>query len=178
MADGLLPSAPNPVTQCASVVCKATGQGIMRHVLQLILLTIGTTLLLSCSIIEPKRQRIKEVGRQSIPKDLLNTYWTLESFDNKTPDCEITIGFLDKGQLVFRFKDNLYDGDYLWYIVKDSIITFHTRPLEKLAWTADNCEINPATFALYIQGDKPLYIKNGQFIIATFDNQEMRFRKV
>ena len=150
----------------------------MRHIRQIIFLATGLTILYSCSLLGPKRQRIKEVGRQTIPKELLNTYWTLETFDNKTPDCEIIMGFLDKGQLVFKFKGELYDGDYLWYIVTDSKINFHTRPLEKLAWTTDNCEMNPSTFALYIQGDKPLNIHDGQLVFMTFDNKELKFKKV
>ena len=88
------------------------------------------------------------------------------------------IGFLDRGKLVFKFKGDLYDGDYLWYIVKDSTITFHTRPLEKLAWTTDNCEMNPSSFALYIQGEKPLDIQEEQLVFMAFDNKELRFKKV
>ena len=88
------------------------------------------------------------------------------------------MGFLDKGQLVFKFKGEMYDGDYLWYIVTGSKINFHTRPLEKLAWTADNCEMNPSTFAMYIQGDKALNIHDGQLVFMTFDNKELKFKKV
>ena len=94
------------------------------------------------------------------------------------PDCEITIGFLDKGQLVFKFKDELYDGDYLWYIANGSTIDFHTRPLEKLAWTIDNCEMNPSVFALYIQGQKKLDIHEGELVFMTFDNKELKFKKL
>ena len=88
------------------------------------------------------------------------------------------MGFLDNRQLVFKFKGELYDGYYLWYIVTASKINFHTRPLEKLAWTTDNCEMNPSTFALYIQGDKPLNIHDGQLVFMTFDNKELKFKKV
>lgn len=150
----------------------------MRHTRQIIFLTTGLIILYSCSLLEPKRQRIKEVGRQSIPSEILNTYWALATFDSQKPDCEIIIGFLDKGQLIFKFKGELYDGDYLWYIVKDSMINFHTRPLEKLAWTSDNCEMNPSTFAMYIQGDKPFYMEDGQLIFKTFDNRELKFKRV
>lgn len=150
----------------------------MRHLKQIILLTTGFITLYSCVLLEPKRQRIKEVGLQSIPSEILNTYWTLETYDNQKPDCEIIVGFLDKGQLVFKFKGELYDGDYLWYFVKDSVINFHTRPLEKLAWTSDNCEMNPSTFATYIQGDKPFHIQNGKLVFKTFDNRELKFTKV
>lgn len=161
-----------------TVVRKATGQKSMRHLQQITVLTTGLMILFSCSLVGPRRQRIKEVGRQQAPEEILNTFWTLETFDNKKPDCEIIIGFLDKGQLVFKFQDKLYDGDYLWYIVRDSVINFHTRPLEKLAWTTDNCEMNPSIFALYIQGDKPLDIQGGTLVFMTFDNKKLRFKKL
>ena len=150
----------------------------MGYIRQITLMTFGLTILFSCSLLGPKRQRIKEVGQQSIPEEILNTYWTLVSFDNKRPDCELIIGFLDRGQLVLKFKGEVYDGDNLWYIVKDSTIDFHTRPLEKLAWTTDSCEMNPSSFALHIQGIKPFGIRDGHLVFMTFDNRELRFRKV
>lgn len=150
----------------------------MRLIQQIILLTAGLTILSSCSLLEPKRQRIKGVTQQLIPREILNTYWALETFGNQKPDCEIVIGFLERGQLIFKFKDELYDGDYLWYLVKNSTINFHTRPLEKLAWTTDDCVMNPSTFAMYIQGDKPLNIQDGQLVFMTFDNKELRFKKM
>ena len=149
----------------------------MRHTGQILVLTTGLIVLCSCSLLGPKRQRIKEVERQSIPSEILNTYWALERFDSKTPDCEIVVGFLSKGQLVFKFKGELYNGNYLWYIVKDSVINFHTRPLEKLAWTGDNCEMNPSTLAMHIQGEKPFHIKNGQLVFKWFES-ELKFKKL
>lgn len=151
----------------------------MKQIQKIILLTTGLTLLFSCSLLGPKRQRIKEVERQSIPKELLNTYWTLDTYDNKRPDCEILMGFLEKGQLVFKFKGELYDGDYLWYFINDSKINFHVSPLDKLDWTGtDNCEMNPAAFARYIEGNKPFNIHDGQLIFKSFDNKELKFKKV
>ena len=150
----------------------------MKNFIPISLLACGLAIAFSCSLWGPKRQRVKEVRRQSIPTEIINTYWTLESIDNEKPDCEIIIGLLDKGQLILKFKGELYDGDYLWYIVKDSVIDFHTTPLEKFAWTSDNCEMNPPSFASYIDGTRQFSIQDGKLTFMTFDNKELRFAKM
>ena len=146
----------------------------MGRILSLILLTT----IISCSLLPPRRQYIKTVKQQRIPIEILSTSWTLESFGNKVPDCSITMTFLEKGQLTLGFKNELFQGDNLWYIVKDSTIEFHTRPLEKLAWTSDNCEMNPSIFALYIHGSKTIKIESSKLTFIAFDNSEFVFSKV
>jgi len=144
-----------------------------------ILILILLTTIISCSLLPPRRQYIKEAKRQRIPIEIVNTTWSLESFGNKAPDCSIQMTFLEKGQLTFRFKNELFQGDNLWYIVKeDSTIEFHTRPLEKLTWTSDNCEMNPSIFALYIEGDKKVKIESSKLTFVTLDNQEFVFSKM
>lgn len=140
-------------------------------------LLILVATIMNCSVLPPRRQYIREVKKQKIPKEILNTNWTLESFDHKTPDCSVTMSFLEKGQFIIKFKSELYQGDYLWYIVRDTGIEFHTRPLEKLAWTKDNCETNPSSFALYVHGDKKVSITNDRLTFVTFDNRNWYSKK-
>ncbi len=156
---------------------KATKK-VMSNFIKSILLIATIFTLLGCSLFEPKRNRIKEVKLQRIPNEFLNTYWVLETLDNKEPDCKIVIGFLEKGQLVFKFKDENYEGDFMWYIFKNSIIEFHTRPLEKLAWTKDNCKINPSSFSLYIQGERKYKLENNYLVFESFDSKELKFTKL
>src|SRR5262245_23457759 len=117
-------------------------------------LVILPVLMLSCSLMPPRRQYMSEVKHQNIPREILNSEWALETFDSQAPDCGLTMKFLEKGQFTFTFKGQLYAGDNLWYVVKDSVIEFQTRPLEKIAWTTDDCKMNPSIFALYLLGDK------------------------
>ncbi|CAN5269509.1 hypothetical protein BH09BAC3_BH09BAC3_23630 [soil metagenome] len=160
-----------------STVCKATGQiATMGLIYKLSMLTLGT-LVVGCAIMPPRRQYIANVKRQTVPNELLKGEWALETFDDKAPDCDVTIRFLDKGQFTFNFKDDLYAGDNLWYLVKDSVIEFHTRPLEKLAWTEDNCEMNPSVFALYLMGDKKVTVIKDKMSFDAFDKKRFVFRK-
>lgn len=86
--------------------------------------------------------------------------------------------FLDKGQFIFKFKDEVYKGENLWYIVKDSsVIEFHTRPLEKMAWTKDECQMNPSVFSLYLAGNKKLTITGSKLSFVTFDKRRFVFIK-
>lgn len=107
-----------------------------------------SVLLFDCGLMPPRRQYIKEAKRQIIPEDLLNTHWTLESWDNKVPDCTLTMDFYEKGRFTFKWNDLDFTGDNLWYIVKDSTITFHTRPIEKIMWTNETHELEPDNFAM------------------------------
>ncbi|MEO7991519.1 MAG: hypothetical protein ABI663_18345 [Chryseolinea sp.] len=146
----------------------------MRRLIVLILLITA----ISCGLLPPKRQYIKEAKQQVIPEAILNTYWALQSFDNKPPDCDITIGFLDKGQFIIKFKNDKLDGDHLWYVIKDTEVVIHTRPLEKIAWTSDDCEVNPASFARISLGEKVGKIVSNKLIFVTYDNKELVFNKL
>jgi len=147
-------------------------------IIRLTILTLVTATLISCSYLIPgKRKLIREVQRQLIPDIILNSNWTLSSFGGNVPDCDLILIFLEKGQLKFKFKGVAYQGDYMWYLVKDSVIHFHTRPLEKIAWTQDNCEMNPYSFALYIQGDKKVIILNDQLTLTWLD-EELIFKRI
>jgi hypothetical protein len=125
----------------------------------------------------PRRQYIREVKRQAVPTEILNTTWVLESFDHNPPDCGITLNFLPKGQLTFKFKDDLYEGDYLWYFASEDSISFHTRPLEKFAWTSDNCEMNPPHFAMYLESSK-LIKRTPDRLFFLYIDKELVFTKV
>jgi hypothetical protein len=151
--------------------------GLMRLTNKLGILTIGT-LVIACSLMPPRRQYIKEVKRQVIPKELLNCQWTLETIDNKKPDCSLTMKFLDKGELTFTIQGRLFEGDYLWYIVKDSIIKFHAIPLDKFAFTEFNCEPKPDTFAQYLLGVNKVLIRDKRMTLLTYGKEELIFKKV
>ena len=149
----------------------------MRLIIKIRLLALGI-LIVACSIMPPRRQYIKEVKRQVVPKEILNSEWALETFDNKIPDCNLTMKFLGRGQFEITFKGKVYNGDNLWYLVKGSVIEFHTRPLEKFAWTNNNCEMNPPYFALLIQGSKKMHVTKDKMTIVTSDKKEFVFKKV
>jgi len=148
----------------------------MRLIEKLLIFTF-VIMVTGCGLMPPRRQYIKLIRKQAAPKEILNSEWSLESFDNKAPDCSLSLKFLDKGQLTFKFKDHEYRGDFLWYLVKDSLIEFHTRPLEKFAWTSDKCEMNPSAFALYLHGDKKVIIADNKLRFDTFDKKRFVFRK-
>jgi hypothetical protein len=103
--------------------------------------------LIDCRLMPPRRQYVKETKQQVIPTELLNTHWTLETRDNKSPDCKLTMDFYEKGRFTFTWNDLIFDGDNLWYIIKGSAITFQTRPIEKIVWTTEPYELEPDNFA-------------------------------
>ena len=143
-------------------------------------LTVVTLMVMlsDCSLMPPRRQYISDLKQQSIPQELLDCEWRLVSFDNKPPDCTLTLKFLARGQFTFTFKNEIYAGDNLWYVVKGSVIEFHTRPLEKFAWTSDDCEMNPSIFALYLMGDKNVVLYDDKLTFAAFHNKHFVFQKV
>lgn len=114
----------------------------------LALVIIVATTLCGCGLMPPRRQYIKEAKRQTTPQELLNTHWLLESRNGNKPDCELTMDFFAKGRFTFKWNELNFSGDNLWYIVKDSSITFHTRPIEKIVWTHEQHELEPDNFAL------------------------------
>jgi hypothetical protein len=148
----------------------------MRTLVQLgILLLI--VLLLGCGLMPPRRQYIKETKRQIIPGELLNTHWILESWNNKLPDCKLTMDFYDKGRFTFKMNDLNFEGDNLWYIVKDSTITFQTRPIEKIVWTTEKYELEPDNFAMDLSGIKNYKVENGKLTLTSTDRTFI-FRKI
>jgi len=132
-----------------------------------LLILLFTVLLSDCGLIPPGRQYIKEAKRQIAPGELLNTQWTLESFDNKVPDCKLTMEFYDKGRFAFKWNDLDFAGDNLWYLVKDSTITFHTRPIEKIVWTTEKHELEPDNFALDLSGIKNYKVDNNKLTLTS-----------
>ena len=85
----------------------------MRTLVLLGILAV-TLLLQQCGLMPPRRQYVKEANRQIVPADLLNTHWTLESWDNKVPDCRLTMDFYEKGRFTFKWNDLDFAGDNLW----------------------------------------------------------------
>ena len=138
-------------------------------VIGLICISLLSFLLVDCGLMPPRRQYIKEAKRQAIPKDLLNTHWTLESWDNKAPDCKLTMDFYEKGRFTFKWNDLDFTGDNLWYIVRDSTITFQTRPIEKIVWTKERYELEPDNFALDLRGIKNYKVDNDRLILTSTD---------
>jgi hypothetical protein len=132
---------------------------------------IGVSLMLflcvDCGLMPPRRQYIKETKRQVIPKELLNTHWTLESWDNKAPDCKLTMDFYEKGRFTFTWNDLDFTGDNLWYIVRGSSITFQTRPIEKIVWTEGRYELAPDNFALDLSGIENYKVDNDRLILTS-----------
>ena len=139
---------------------------------------LAPLIMVSCGTTPPRRQYVKEAKQQVTPKEILNSEWTLESYDNKSPDCQLSMKFLDRGQFTIRFKDKLYDGDNLWYVLKDSVIEFHTRPMEKIAWTSDDCEMNPSVFALLLMGDKIVEFEDNKMSLDGTGEKRLVFKKI
>jgi hypothetical protein len=133
-----------------------------------ILLT--TTILVGCGLMPPRRQYVKETKRQIIPNELLNTHWTLESWDSKTPDCKLTMDFYEKGRFTFSWNDKSFAGDNLWYIIKDSSITFQTRPIGKIVWTTEKHELEPDDFARDLSGVTKYKVANEKLTLTSSYN--------
>ncbi|MCE2734048.1 MAG: hypothetical protein ACK57K_11980 [Chryseotalea sp.] len=137
---------------------------------------LSTCILIACGLMPPRRQYIRETKQQIIPAQLLNTNWTLELWDGKTPDSNVTMDFYSKGRFTFKWNELDFVGDNLWYIVKDSSITFHTRPIEKIVWTKEKYKLEPNNFALDLMGIKNYKIENGKLIL-TSTNKILVFKK-
>jgi hypothetical protein len=158
----------------------AQGRGTNRQTMTLtknlgILATL--TLMVACSIMPPRRQYVKETKRQTIPNGLLNSRWTLDTFENKKMDCSLSISFYDKGRFTFTIEGQLFKGDNLYYVVKDSTIQFHARPVDKLAWPTFNCEPKPDEFARNLSGDRKFKIVDDKLILWTNNRTDFIFKK-
>jgi hypothetical protein len=151
-------------------VRKAVGQfRVQMKNIGLFSIILTTTILVACGLMPPRRQYVKETKLQIIPKELLNTHWTLESWNNKTPDCKLTMDFYDRGRFTFYWNDKAFAGDNLWYIVKDSTITFQTRPIEKIVWTTEKYELAPDNFALDLRGIRNYRVANDRLTLTSTD---------
>jgi hypothetical protein len=142
--------------------------------MMLFLITTG------CALIPPRRQYIRDVRNQKIPDAILNTTWALVSSNHGVPDCTMTLTFLEKGKLVFVFKNDTLSGDELWYLVKDaSIMEFHLHPTEKIVSTTEvsGCRINPSSVALDLEHDRKFTLVNDILTILTSQDGEFVFRR-
>jgi hypothetical protein len=90
-------------------------------------------------------------------------------WNNKVPDCKLTMDFYEKGRYTFKWNDLDFAGDNLWYLVKDSIITFHTRPIEKIVWTTEKHELEPDNFALDLSEIENYEVSNDKLILRSTD---------
>jgi len=90
-------------------------------------------------------------------------------WDGKAPDCKLTMDFYEKGRFAFKWNDLDFAGDNLWYIVKDSAITFQTRPIEKIVWTTEKYELMPDMFALDLRGITTYKVDNDKLILTSTD---------
>ena len=138
-------------------------------ILGLLNILLLTVLLLGCGLMPPKRQYVRETKRQVIPGELLNTHWVLQTWDNRVPDCKLTINFCEEGKFTFKWNDLDFAGDNLWYLVKDSFITFQTRPIEKIVWTAETHELAPDNFAMGLSGITNYKVDNDMLILSSTD---------
>jgi hypothetical protein len=121
----------------------------------------------------PRRQYDKESKRQIIPRELLNSQWTLETFENKKSDCNLLMNFYDQGRFTFTLQGHLFEGDYLYYVVKDSIIQFHTRPVDKFAWPTFDCELKPDNLARHLSWrDKRFKIVDDKLFLGNIDRMD------
>jgi hypothetical protein len=142
---------------------------------------IGTfmvgVLVVGCAIFSPHQP--KESRQQLVPKELLNSQWTLETFQGKAPGCNVLIHFLEKGQLTFTIQDEIFKGKYLYYIVKESSIHFHTRHMDKIAWPNITCQPAPDHFARILSwGDKKYRIMGDQLFLYTNERLDLVFKKI
>ena len=133
----------------------------------------------SCGLMPPRRQYMKEVKNQKIPAWLLNTHWQVEQYEGKAPQCQVVIGFLERGELTIEYNGYLHHGDHLWYQVKaDSIVEFQTHPEDKIVWTSDHCGMLPSNFALGIEGDKKVEVRDNRMIVSDDGKDEIVFKKL
>jgi hypothetical protein len=145
--------------------------------LGLVSMVFLAAILVDCRFMPPKRQYIKEAKQQMIPVELLNTHWILETWDHRVPDCKLTMDFYEKGRFTFAWNDLKFEGDNLWYIVKGSTITFHTRPIEKIVWTTESHELEPDNFAMYLNNIKNYSLEESTLILTSADSTFV-FRKL
>ena len=131
-----------------------------------------TSLLVSCALMQPRRQ----LNRQVIPKELLNSQWALESMDMMNSDCSLTMQFLDKGQLTFTIEGQEFRGYNVWYLMKDSTITFHPGIIEKFAWPSFHCK--PDNFARVLLSVNRVRIRDNRMTLVTPSNMKVIFKKV
>lgn len=140
-------------------------------------IVLMATIVVSCAMMPPRRQYVRETKHQIIPKELLNTHWTLESRNNTKPDCKLTMAFYDKGRFTFSWNELDFQGDNLWYIVSGSTITFQTRPIEKIVWTEEKHELEPDNFAMELSDVRTYKVENDRLVL-TSTNEIYVFRKL
>jgi hypothetical protein len=145
--------------------------------LGLVSIVFIVAILCDCRFIPPKRQYVKETKQQVIPVELLNTRWMLQTWDDKVPDCKLTMGFYEKGRFTFAWNDLKFEGDNLWYIIKGSTITFHTQPIEKIVWTTESHELEPDNFAMYLNDITNYNVDESELILTSADRTFV-FRKL
>lgn len=134
-------------------------------------------LVVGCAIFSPHQP--KESRQQLVPKELLKSQWTLETFQGKAPDCNVLIHFLEKGQLIFTIQDEIFKGKHLYYIVKESSIHFHTRPMDKIAWPSITCQPAPDHIARILSaGEKKYQIVGDQLFLYTNERLDFVFKKI
>ncbi|NOS90824.1 MAG: hypothetical protein HOP30_02775 [Cyclobacteriaceae bacterium] len=121
----------------------------------------------------------KESRQQVIPKELVNSPWTLVTFQNTSPDCRIVFRFLDKGRFTFTIQNEPFEARYLYYVVKDSTIHFRTRPIDKIVWTNITCQPAPDHFARILSaGDKKYRIVGDQLFLYSNERLDFVFKKM
>ena len=131
------------------------------------LLLATLVLVVGCSLMPPRRQYVKEAKRQIIPKELVNTHWMLESWNDKTPEGKLTMNLYEKGRFTFYYNDLNFDEDNLWYIVRGSNIAFQTRPIEKIVWTDELHGLEPGHFALDLRNITDYKVDDGRLILTS-----------
>lgn len=85
--------------------------------------------------------------------------------------------FYAKGRFTFKWNNLEFTVDNLWYIVKDSLITFQTGPIEKIVWTTEKFELEPDNFAMDLRGIKNYKVDNDKLILTSTERTFI-FRKL
>lgn len=120
----------------------------------------------------------KESRKQEIPRELINNPWALVTFQNSLADCRIVFRFLDNGRFTLTIQEQLFEGKYLYYMVKGSSIHFHTRPMDKMAWPSITCQPAPNHIARILSaGDKKYQIVGDQLFLYTNERLDFVFKK-
>lgn len=99
----------------------------------------------------------KELRNQIIPAGLRNKTWTLRQIHSKvlgpefsalfnrsngTDNCQFTFQFVEKGQLIMKFKEHNFSGKYL--VDGDKFKHLFDGAKEQIVWTTNpECTITP-----------------------------------
>jgi len=130
---------------------------------------------MGCAFVLPGHHHSIEVEEQEIPKEMLNSVWTLEFIGNVKTDCLVSLAFKEQGQLEITYEDYYYRGYNYWYLIKGSQIEFHSGSLSRMRWTEDNCDTNPPSLAFVLEGEHFFQCGIASLILENERHQKLVF---